>query len=319
MLSHTFISVPRLTGIFACLTCVWEWACTYIHAHNNCSCSLKKPHLHWSMEMGISLRGQWDFHVDDTISGTHIYIPQTSLQHTLSPFPIIPPPVSRSPLIPPFPFQQLFVLAFWFFFIVDNVIESINFPLTSTSRRLSLRNAICFNTDPVWHACRHLPYASFSYIVVSQRECLTFPRECRTNMWMGCKQSKQQCSLPNIATYKTYYWDNMPRFFFVITIAGLKVRLRLVDWLISSYRRARFEKGLRRMLCTRLPNSQRLLTSPSIKGESSRDTKNLLLPLEAWQSLMPLSPSLFGPASLCYNNEIFCPPLLLWSEQLNSL
>ena len=74
------------------------------------------------------------------------------------------------------------------------------------------------------------------------------------------------------------------------------------------------------MLCTRLPNSQRLLTSPSISGESSRDTKNLLLPLEPWQSLMPVlarSPSLFGPVSLCYNNEVFCLLLLLWSEQLN--
>lgn len=74
------------------------------------------------------------------------------------------------------------------------------------------------------------------------------------------------------------------------------------------------------MLCTQQFNSQRLLTSPSISGESNRDTKNLLLPLEPWQYLMlvlALSPALFGPVSLCYNNEVFCLLVLLRSEQLN--
>lgn len=98
-------------------------------------------------------------------------------------------------------------------------------------------------------------------------------------------------------------------------------RVRLADWLISSYRRAPSVWRLQRMLCTRLPNSQRLLTSPSISGESSRDTKNLLLPLEPWQSLMPvlalslpLSPVLYLSATVM---KSFASLLPLWSEQLN--
>lgn len=101
-------------------------------------------------------------------------------------------------------------------------------------------------------------------------------------------------------------------------------RLRLVDCIMSIYWRALFVKWLQRMQCSRLPNSQWLLTSPSISGETSCDTKKLLFPLEPWRTLMPvlavLSPpplSLSGPASLCYNNEVFCLLLLLWSEQLN--
>lgn len=108
-------------------------ACThiqYVIIINTFVCleKIEMPHLQWLME-SISLRGQCAFHVNDTVTSTHI----SPRLHTLFPCPRFP-----SSLLP---FHSLLFsflhlnksLYLLFFFFIDSVVESINFSLTSVA------------------------------------------------------------------------------------------------------------------------------------------------------------------------------------------
>lgn len=76
---------------------------------------------------------QWAFYVNDTFSGTHT-IHYSPFYHLNPPF---PPSIQllHSLLLPPLHFSNSL-----YFLIVDNVIESINFPLTSAAQALTLQH-----------------------------------------------------------------------------------------------------------------------------------------------------------------------------------
>lgn len=80
-----------------------------------------------------------------------------------------------------------------YFFLVDNVIESINFPLTSAAQALPLQRNLCLQKgrSNIWRAFRHLPHIFVVMLCGPSKTTLCTPQRAWNKYVKECKQSKQ--------------------------------------------------------------------------------------------------------------------------------